>query len=41
MVKTLPKAQQTQGNEYFDSFNTFSSKQKLHEFNKLTDKARQ
>ena len=23
--KTLPKAQRTQGNEYFDSFNTFSS----------------
>ena len=29
--KTLPKAQGTQGKEYFDSFNTFSSKQKLQQ----------
>ena len=28
-IKLLPKAQQTQGIEYFDSFNTFCSKQKL------------
>ena len=27
--KTLQKAQRTQGIEYFDSFNTFSSKQNL------------
>ena len=27
--KTLPKAQRTQGIEYFDLFNTFSSKQNL------------
>ena len=27
-VQTLPKAQRTQGIQYFDSFNTFSSKQK-------------
>ena len=27
--KALPKEQQSQGIEYFDSFNTFSSKQKL------------
>ena len=27
-VQKLPKAQQTQGIQYFDSFNTFSSKQK-------------
>ena len=35
------KTQRTQGNEYFDSFNTFSSKEKHNEFNMLTDKARQ
>ena len=29
--ETLPKAQRTQGIEYFDSFNTFSSKQKLQQ----------
>ena len=29
--KTLPKAQGTLGTEYFDSFNTFSSKQKLQQ----------
>ena len=29
--KSLPKAQQTQGIEYFDSFDTFSSKQKLQQ----------
>ena len=29
--KTLPKAQRTQYIEYFDSFNTFSSKQKLQQ----------
>ena len=29
--KTLLKAQRTQGIEYFDSFNTFSSKQKLQQ----------
>ena len=29
LLKTLPKAQQTQGIEYFDSLNTFSLKQKL------------
>ena len=28
---TLPKAQRTQGIEYFDSINTFSSKQKFQE----------
>ena len=28
-IKTLPKAQRAQGIEYFDLFNTFSSKQKL------------
>ena len=28
-LKTLPEAQWTQGIEYFDSFNTFTSKQKL------------
>ena len=27
--ETSPKAQQTQGIEYYDSFNTVSSKQKL------------
>ena len=27
-VQTLPKTQRTQGIQYFDSFNTFSSKQK-------------
>ena len=31
LLKTLPKAQQTQGIEYFDSFNTLSSKQKLQQ----------
>ena len=29
--KTLPRAQRTQGIQYFDSFNTFSSKQKLQQ----------
>ena len=29
--KTLPKALRTQGSEYFDSFNNFSSKQKLQQ----------
>ena len=29
--KTLSKALQNQGIEYFDSFNTFSSKQKLEQ----------
>ena len=29
--KTLPTEQRTQGIEYFDSFNTFSSKQKLQQ----------
>ena len=29
--KALPKAQRTQGIEYFDSFNTFSSMQKLQQ----------
>ena len=29
IILTLPKALQNQGNEYFDSFNTLSSKQKL------------
>ena len=28
---TLPKAQRTQGIDYFDSFNTFCSKQKLQQ----------
>ena len=28
-IKLLPKAQQTQGIEYFDSFDTFCSKQRL------------
>ena len=31
VAKTLPKAQRTQGIEYFDSSNTFSSKQNLQE----------
>ena len=31
LVQTLPKAQQTQGIEYFDSFNIFGSKQKLQQ----------
>ena len=30
-IKLLPKAQQTQGIEYFDSFNIFGSKQKLQQ----------
>ena len=30
-IKTLPKAQRAQGIEYCDSFNTFSSKQKLQQ----------
>ena len=30
-TKTLPKAQRTQGIEYFDSFNNFISKQKLQQ----------
>ena len=30
-IKLLPTAQQTQGIEYFDSFDTFSSKQKLQQ----------
>ena len=30
-LDTLPKAQRTQGIENFDSFNTFSSKQKLQQ----------
>ena len=30
-VKTLPNAQRTQGIEYFESFNTFDSKQKLQQ----------
>ena len=30
-VKTLPNAQRTQGIEYFESFNAFSSKQKLQQ----------
>ena len=29
--QTLPNAQRTQGIQYFDSFNTFSSKQKLQQ----------
>ena len=28
-IQTLPNTKRTQGIEYFDSFNTFSSKQKL------------
>ena len=30
--QTLPKAKQTQGIEYLDSFNTFSAKQKFQRF---------
>ena len=30
-VRTLPNAQQIQDTEYFDSFNTLSSKQKLQQ----------
>ena len=29
-IETLPKAQLTHSIEYFESFNTFSSKQKFH-----------
>ena len=32
-IKALPKAQQTQSIEYFESFNTVSSKQKFHSAN--------
>ena len=31
LAKTLPKAQQIQGIEYVDSFNTLSSKQRLQQ----------
>ena len=34
-IITLPKAQQAHSIEYFESFNTFSSKQKFVSFNKL------